>query len=272
MLEQAAMYNPEGVHLSDVEELFGLVPDEMYFEYAGLLRDADQAGLLKLVDRVFETGYDFLEFYSGLVAHFRRLLLHHFQRSDAGLLAEEQARLGEQAAHFDRADLLRILDHLCRNEDQARRSQLPRVFLELVSLELAVGLKPGLCSPNPGPGAPDPEPGDTVKDAPAARPTAKVWQELRLRVNEHRPMLASLLELARPVSFADGVLSLSLPAKHKGSLEKIESGRPLIDRLLSEVTGSPARIDVAVVRTAPAPDPDIERLRSVFGEVEEDRK
>lgn len=261
MLEQSAMYCRGTVELTDLEELFGIAPAEMFFEYADLLVSGNEAALLGFVDRVFERGYDFLEFYAGLVGHFRALLLRQFERDQPGLPPDEQERLGRQAARFDRGALLQTLDRLSRAEDQTRRSSMPRLLFEVISLELAAiaslhGTTPATTNPM---AAPERSPLDIHA----------LWQEFRLRVNEQRPMLASLLDLALPQSLTGGALTITLPIKHRAAVDKIEAARDLLDRILSDVTGTGSRLSVSVSRSSPRTDPAVDGLRQTFGDIEE---
>ncbi|MEO0080207.1 MAG: DNA polymerase III subunit gamma/tau, partial [candidate division WOR-3 bacterium] len=139
ILDQLWSYCPEGIEVKHVEEVLGLVPAGLFHEFVDLLIANDAKGLVRFIDRLFEAGYDLSEFYAGLVEHFRDLLL--FQVSGtapgAGLLPDEEERLRKQARAFSRERLLSILDTLARNEERAKRTSIPRVLLELLSLELA---------------------------------------------------------------------------------------------------------------------------------------
>jgi len=272
MLEQAAVYCPEGVELAGVEELFGLVPARKFHEYAELLLAGDAAGLVRFVDRLFEDGHDPIEFHSGLVGHFRRLLLLHYGNVDSGLPPEEQARLEAQSRRFRRESLLEALSRLSSNEDSTRRTALPRILLEIVSLEIAAEVAGRATDPDPAPAcARDRLPSGHSRPRPAPADATAVWQELRLRVNEHKPMLASILDLATPVSFTDGVLALTLPQRQQVAAGQLEAGRSLVDRLLSEVAGGPARLQVTLIRSRATADPVIERISRVLGELDEER-
>ncbi len=102
ILDQLAAYKPEGIELADVEDLLGIVPAEMFYDFAGLVLAGDAAGLIRFIDKLFATGYDHLEFYSGLVNHFRTLLLLDIvgPADSLGLLPGESERLAAQARSF----------------------------------------------------------------------------------------------------------------------------------------------------------------------------
>lgn len=276
ILDQLASFRPDGIELKDVEELLGLVPSEVFFDYADMVLAGDAPGLMAFLARLFETGYDHIEFYSGTVQHFRNLLLLDVSGKESGLslLPEEAERMTRQAASFGRGDLLRILSTITGYESQAGSTQYPHVLLEVMSLELAQGAGvrdqgsgagPRSPNPDPRPLTPDPQP-PVAGDRPITMST--LWAELRLRTNEHRPMLAGFLELAVPVSFKNDTLTVSLPAKQKAAAEKLEENDKLLTATLTEVTGKPTRLAIHLTKK-PGPDPTRERVSRILGDVDE---
>ena len=268
ILDQLAAFKPEGIELKDVEELLGLVPSEVFFDYADLVLAGDGPGLMSFLARLFESGYDHIEFYSGMVQHFRSLLVLEVSGQESGLslLPDEVERMTRQARSFGRGDLLRILSGITQYESQAGATQFPRVLLEVMSLELAPG-RSGPTYSGIGRNA-----NAVSSETPAAsdRPTtlSTLWAELRLRTNERRPMLAGFLELAEPVSFKDDTLILSLPAKHKAAAEKLQNDMGYLTDTLTEAAGGPTRLTVQLTKR-PAPDPTRERVSRILGDVDE---
>ncbi|MCX6843295.1 MAG: DNA polymerase III subunit gamma/tau [candidate division WOR-3 bacterium] len=56
ILDQLASFRPDGIELKDVEELLGLVPSEVFFDYADLVLAGDAPGLMAFLARLLETG------------------------------------------------------------------------------------------------------------------------------------------------------------------------------------------------------------------------
>jgi DNA polymerase-3 subunit gamma/tau len=268
ILDQLAAFRPDGIELMDVEELLGLVPSELFFDYADLVLAGNGPGLMSFIARLFESGYDHIEFYSGVVRHFRDLLALEVSGRESGLslLPDEVERMMNQARSFGRGDLLRILHDITAYEAQAGATQYPRVLLEVMSLELASGRS--------GPVREGAAPETTLEnpETPAAgdRPMTMgtLWAELRLRTNRHPGMLAGFLDLAMPMSLKDDTLTISLPAKHKAAAEKLEGNRQHLTATLAEVTGRPMKLEVQLSRK-PGPDPTRERVSRILGEVDE---
>jgi DNA polymerase-3 subunit gamma/tau len=268
ILDQLAAFRPDGIELKDVEELLGLVPSELFFDYADLVLAGNGPGLMSFIARLFESGYDHIEFYSGVVRHFRDLLALEVSGRESGLslLPDEVERMMNQARSFGRGDLLRILHDITAYEAQAGATQYPRVLLEVMSLELASGRS----GPVREGAAPETTPENPETPAAGDRPMTMgtLWAELRLRTNRHPGMLAGFLDLAMPMSLKDDTLTISLPAKHKAAAEKLEGNRQHLTATLAEVTGRPMKLEVQLSRK-PGPDPTRERVSRILGEVDE---
>ncbi len=270
ILDQTAAYRPTGIDLADVEELLGLVPSERFFDYAQLLAAGDSAGLLRFLDSIFESGYDHIEFFTGLVEHFRNLLLLDITgaATSFGLLPEEAERFSAQARSFGRDRLLLTLARLTEVEPVLRRSQLPRVQLEVMTLDLLNQGSHGTAATKPkklpNNETSPPQPRQTSVDQ------TLVWSEVRRLANERQPFLASLLDLASAGQFDGNILTIAFPTKQQLVAAKVESESAFLNRLLTEVVGHTCVVRV-VTATQPASDPIKERLARVYGRVEEER-
>jgi DNA polymerase-3 subunit gamma/tau len=268
ILDQLAAFRPDGIELKDVEELLGLVPSEVFFDYTDLVLAGDGPGLMSFIARLFESGYDHVEFYSSLVQHFRNLLVLEVsgRESDLSLLPGEVERMVRQAKSFGRGDLLRILHDITQYEFQAGATQYPRVLLEVMSLELASGRSGPAGTGTGRDAAAESRDTPTAADRPLTMGT--LWAELRLRTNKHPGMLAGFLDLAAPVSLEDDTLTISLPSKQKAAAEKLQENAKHLTATLTEVTGRPTKLAIQLAKK-PGPDPTRERVSRILGEVDE---
>ena len=168
-----------------------------------------------------------------------------------------------QARRFGRTGLLRMLSNMAQYESQVSITQFPRVLLEIMSLELAEGRTDhghAVAAPN------------SVVPAAPKRPIAgdALWSELRLRTNEHRPLLAGFLDLATPLSFVDDTLTVSVPVKHRSAVEKLKENSQQLNGTLSQIAGRPTELAIRVTRKT-GPDPAKEMVNRILGEVDEER-
>jgi len=284
ILDLLAAYSPEGIELKHAEELLGLVPVDILFEYADMIADANPKPVIEFVERIFASGYDTLEFYAGAVTHFRNLLwakLVGLQR-DPAFLPEEAARLEKQAERFSTKQLMKILDTLSRNENNARDSLLPKILLEIISLELMATATDGQ---NTGtgdkenkkqssaseqvPAGNEEQTTDNEKSGPAAQNAATIWSQVIAKIHNRRPSLAKLLEFVIPVSWQENKLTVAFPAEQKGIIHHLENNRRQIEQFLLEITGVPGRLEPVVTQFATQPDSTVNKLKEHFGEVDE---
>lgn len=277
LLDLLSTYSPEGIELSHVEELLGLVPANILFQYAEMIADADPKPMIEFVEHIFASGYDLMEFYSGAVNHFRNLLWARLGviNPDAALLPEETARLQKQAQRFAPKQLMKILDTLSRNENQAKYSLLPRILLEIITLEL-MELQSKNNNPaieHNGPTVSLPEGNNpTMPTSPSPQTDAQaadIWSKTLAKISNHRAGLAKMFKFVLPVSWKDNKLTIAFTPDQKGNIHHLESHRHQIEQFLSEVTGTSARIEGIVHPTTPQPDNFNIKVREVFGEVEE---
>jgi len=272
ILEQLATYRPEGIELADVEELLGLVPAEQFFSWFDLLLSGDGGKLLENIEQLLGQGHDLAEFYSGLVNHARNLLLVQSAGSAAGLglTKDEQDAVNRQAARLDRAALLGIVESLLAAEEDLKFSQLPRVVFEHLSLELAAEFSGKAVDP-PAP-APARKASAPAGDPPAPPDLETLWQELLLKLNARKPMVASFVDQCRPESFAGGVLTICLTQANAPVQDKLKIEEKLIEQVLSSVTGVQAKLKVAVRKDDRECDPLTSRVKRIMGDVEEQRR
>jgi len=268
ILDQLSAFRPDGIELNDVEELLGLMPSEVFLDYADLVLAGNEPGLMSFIARLFESGYDHVEFHSGIVRHFRDLLVLEVSGRESGLslLPGEVERMVGQAKLFGRGELLRILHDITQYESQAGTTHYPRVLLEVMSLELASGHS-GPASAGKGRDA-TAEATDTPTAGDRPLTMGTLWAELRLRTNKHPGMLAGFLDLAAPVSLEDDTLTISLPSKQKAAAEKLQENAKHLTATLTEVTGRPTKLAIQLTKK-PGPDPTRERVNRILGEVDE---
>ncbi|MFO7637952.1 MAG: DNA polymerase III subunit gamma/tau [bacterium] len=247
ILEQLATYQPEGIELAGVTEMLGLVPADAFPNYTDRLLDGDIAGSLAIAEGLFDRGFDVLEFYSGLVGHFRNIAYTRTgSNTDAlGLLPEERARLTAQTGRITHGQVVRALELLVRVEDSARHTLMPRILLDYISLELAAILAPTGDSAAPLKGTVDRRQDagiDTRREASGGTAAAAI-----------KPTTEKVSRTRTPGAKTDGTRRPTTPSR--APLKEEDSAPP-----------NPQPV------SPPDSDNLVERMRRFLGEVEEDRR
>ncbi len=272
LLEQLFTYSPEGIELSHAEELLGIVPANLFFEYADIILSKDARALIEFIDRLFTSGHDYLEFYTGAIMHFRNLLLAQLKSipPELGLLPEEKTRLEKQAEQFPHAALMEILRILSNNESNARHSQFPKLLLEFLSLEL-LEAPPGknqnssqsVLERN------DLKPEETTSSLKSLAPPDTLWTQLCSAIETKKSSLGRLLCLGKPVSSDTSSFTVAFPPEHKGIIVQLQRYKKDIESALKEITGKTIEFRLVIAETEQGTDQITQRLTKHFGEIEE---
>lgn len=298
LLDMLATYSPEGIELVHVEELLGLVPADLFYQYADLLSTRDPKAMLDFTERLFTAGYDLVEFFTEAVNHFRNLLLLKIGGTLAeGFLPEEISRLQQQAEKFDLTRIVNIINTLSISEKQARESLLPKILLEIVSLKLLDLGSPDNPAPrssgseppvgkNPKPNPPagfsplpeektPPQPRSAKDPPPATPPTGnkpleQLWTAMLERIAQQRPGLFPILQFAKPLNWDGKKLTIGLYREHRGNIHFLKSSRALLESTLSQLAGNPAVIEPTLLQEQLPPDWVSRKVRELFGDVAEE--
>ena len=183
LLDQVLSFSGDHVAAEDVRRMLGLVEEERYLEFFGLVRRGDRAGVFPFVQALVDDGYDPGEFVRGLADAIRLLLVLRTDPESEAVEVPDDARrrFAEMADRFEEVDLLRLLVAVSDVETSGRfrrsaqqRIQLEVLLLKLVSMESAVELEDLLRAaggevPERGRrGGPDGSPADGGSGEPAA--------------------------------------------------------------------------------------------------------
>ena len=123
-----------------VEEALGRSDRRFLFLLSEAVFARDAGRCLKIIDEAYYAGLDMRYFYQTLLHHFRNLLLVKIADENNSLVdipQEEKAKLREQANKQEPETLQRLLELLMAEEENGRRSQNPRLNLEVVLCRMA---------------------------------------------------------------------------------------------------------------------------------------
>jgi len=132
---------------SDVLTTLNVLDQEIFFRVTTLISERDPKGGILLVDEIVKSGHDLREFASGLIEHFRNLLVARSTQNTMLLEVSDhyRQRYESEALKFPEPDILRLI-RLSTDIDSALRwSPQPRYRLEaglvqMISLESSVKL------------------------------------------------------------------------------------------------------------------------------------
>ena len=140
IFDQIVSYAGTAIADGNIEEILGLTDRRFVITIAEAVLARNAAQCLKLIDEGYYAGLDMQVFYQMLVDHFRNLVLTKVVAGAEGITEmtqEDWSRLQEQTEKVSRETLQRLLEILMAEEETMRRTQSPRLVLEMALTRMA---------------------------------------------------------------------------------------------------------------------------------------
>jgi DNA polymerase-3 subunit gamma/tau len=140
IMDQIISYAGFEIRDQDVEEILGLTDRRFLFRLSKAVFERNAGLCLRTIEEGYYAGLDMKYFYQMLIGHFRNLLLTKIIGKDHDLLDlgdEEVADLGMQTEGVSQETIQRLLDILMAEEENVKRSQNPRINLEMILVRMA---------------------------------------------------------------------------------------------------------------------------------------
>ena len=145
LLDQAIAYAEDRVTPEVVTEILGGIDFDLLADFADILIRGSIADALSFIERVMSEGKDLRQMVSGMIGHYRNLLLLSVDRRgrDALALPEESAeRALAQGGSLTPAEIIRALDVLAQTDRELRFTSQPRLLLELAAARICRAAEP----------------------------------------------------------------------------------------------------------------------------------
>lgn len=139
LLDQLFAFADNKITAVDVNDALGLIDSQFYFDYVRAVAAKDSGEALEMVNRLVDTGVEIPEFCSGLVGHFRNLLILQNAKKPETLLElseSEFENFAKQKDFFPTGDLLRMIKIVTDLIFEMKSGIDPRLLLETASLKL----------------------------------------------------------------------------------------------------------------------------------------
>jgi DNA polymerase-3 subunit gamma/tau len=137
-LEQLVTYGGKDVKLEDVLEVLGVADAELILDAAEAIAERDAKSALTTVQRLADSGRDYVQFMRDLAAHLRHLFvvqtLGQVPESFA-VTSEHTDRLSAQASRLNQGEILRAIDLLAAAIAAVKDGSEPRIQLEMALLK-----------------------------------------------------------------------------------------------------------------------------------------
>ncbi len=140
LLDQLFAFADDNITAVEVNDALGLIDSQFYFEYVRAVAAKDSAETLEMVNRLIDSGVEIPEFCSGLIGHFRNLLILQNAKQPEKLVElseSEFENFEKQKDFFQTGDLLRMIKIVTDLTFEMKSGIDPRLLLETTSLKLA---------------------------------------------------------------------------------------------------------------------------------------
>lgn len=126
------------IQYQKVKEILHLIDEEYYFKVSEAYINHNVKLAFEVTDEIVYSGFEFSEFLSGLLEHFRNLLVLKSTLNPSLLSAQEnlRERFSTTAENFNIYDLIRIMNLITQTEQQIRYLPNPRFRIELLLVQI----------------------------------------------------------------------------------------------------------------------------------------
>lgn len=138
LLDQAISYSDGIVTEKNVHEITGTISEEMLVDLAQELLNGNTQNVIEKIDKFIAMGKEPLRILEDMIFYFRDVfLLKKIEQTDGELItnnSEETKKLSETFTETELMEIIRILNNA---QYEMRKSNLPRVFIELAVFEIS---------------------------------------------------------------------------------------------------------------------------------------
>ena len=140
--DQVISYCGDKITKEAVTEMLNLISDDIYFDVSDAVINKDYKSIFNISETIYKNGWNFLDFFIGLIEHFRNILTVSLtEKSDLIETSEINKKKYLQYINvFSEGDLLRLLNFLNKSFQELRFTQNQKLKVE-VSLTHLVGLE-----------------------------------------------------------------------------------------------------------------------------------
>ncbi|GBD88349.1 DNA polymerase III subunit tau [bacterium BMS3Abin03] len=130
------------IQAETVSQMLNLIDDEVYFEISDAILDKNFKSVFQVTDKIYQNGWDFIDFMEGLVEHFRNIMTVVLTKKTELTETAEiyRERYLAYLDKFSEGDLLRILNFLTKAQQELRFSQNQKLKIE-IALSHLIGLE-----------------------------------------------------------------------------------------------------------------------------------
>ncbi|MEJ2103123.1 MAG: DNA polymerase III subunit gamma/tau [Ignavibacteriaceae bacterium] len=132
--DQVVAFSKGKINSELVSQMLNLIDEEIYFELSDAVLEKNFKTVFEVSEKIYENGWDFIDFLEGLIEHFRNILSAVVTNSTVAIESADsyKERYLNYRDKFAESDLLRLLNFLNKSQQELRFSQNHRLKIEIV--------------------------------------------------------------------------------------------------------------------------------------------
>ncbi|HCY77090.1 MAG TPA: DNA polymerase III subunit gamma/tau [Ignavibacteriales bacterium] len=142
LFDQVVSFCGDSIDSETVAKMLNLIDDDLFFTISDAILEKDFNVVFQTTEKIYQNGWDFIDFIDGLLEHFRNILsVILTERTELVETAEiYRTKYANYIQTFSKGDLLRILNYLSKIQQELRYSNNQKLKIEIALTNL-VGLE-----------------------------------------------------------------------------------------------------------------------------------
>jgi DNA polymerase-3 subunit gamma/tau len=142
LFDQVISFCGNKIDSETVSKMLNLIDDDLFFTISDAILKKDFNIVFQTTDKIYQNGWDFIDFTDGLLEHFRNILTVILtERTELVETAEVyRTKYANYIQTFSKGDLLRILNYLSKFQQELRYSNNQKLKIEIALTNL-IGLE-----------------------------------------------------------------------------------------------------------------------------------
>ena len=138
LFDQVVSFCGNKIDSETVAKMLNLIDDELFFSISDAILNKDFPVVFDTTEKIYQNGWDFIDFNDGLIEHFRNILsVVLTQRTELIETAEiYRSKYADYIKSFSKGDLLRILNYLTKLQQDLRYTNNQKLRIEIALTHL----------------------------------------------------------------------------------------------------------------------------------------
>ncbi len=137
LLDIVLSLGKKDIETEDILSIFGIVNNDIYFEFLKLIQQRNAPGLLGIIHQILEKGYDLQEFLSGILEWIRNTLLTKINVKSSEIPPSLIEEFKNIASKFSENELVYLLQILIQTKMDMKSSENQLLVAELAIIKIS---------------------------------------------------------------------------------------------------------------------------------------